>query len=70
MRAHGGEAVVADADGGQLGLDPDPLLGGRGAGQAGEELVLLDVGQHRSGVADAGRGQQHLVHYKLLMHSH
>ena len=62
--AHGGESMITDTDGGELGLDPYPLLGGRGAGEVGEELVLLDVGQHRVGVGDAGCGQQHLVQFQ------
>ena len=58
---HGREAVVADVDCRELGLDPHPLLRRGRPGEAGEVLVLTDVGQHRRRVRHPGGVQQHLV---------
>ncbi len=38
----------------ELGEQPDPLLGGRGAGEVGVELVLHHLLQQAAGVGDAG----------------
>ena len=58
---HRREPVVADVDGGELGLDPHPLLRRGRPGEAGEVLVLTHVGQHRRCVCDLGGVQQYLV---------
>ena len=43
--------MITNADGGQLGLDPHPLLGGTGAGQVREVLVLVDVAERGVGMS-------------------
>ncbi len=58
MVRHGREARVRHADRGQTRHQPDPLLLGAGAGQVGEERVLLHQREARAGVADAVRVQQ------------
>ena len=53
--------MITDADRSQLSLDPHPLLGGAGAGQVREVLVLVDVAEHGVGMVDAGCREQRFV---------
>ena len=46
-RAHGLDRLAAGDDDRHVRVDPDPLLQGRGAGQVGVELLLLDRGRRR-----------------------
>ena len=51
-RGHGVEGVGTGAHRLEAGLQPDPLLGGAGAGEVGVVLVLLDLLEERRGVVD------------------
>ena len=46
----------------ERGLEPDPLLGGAGAGEVGVVLVLLHLLQRGAGVVDAVGGDSSRVH--------
>ena len=58
MRGHRVEGVGPGAHRLEARLEPDPLLGGAGAGEVGVVLVLLDLQQVRRRVVDRGAGAQ------------
>ncbi len=61
-RAHGRErpGTAVDMDGGELRVQPHPLLGGRRAARVGVELVLQHLHQVRVDVVDPVGGEQPL----------